>query len=87
MIKMMIAVNSKDEGKRLLEFFGQKPDIEVVGVEYDGQGGVRQNSFLKTGYCINEYDIAGIGWPGYYGKADGESGGSKASESDCYFFG
>lgn len=32
MIKMMIAVNSKDEGKRLLEFFGQKPDIEVVGV-------------------------------------------------------
>lgn len=47
MIKMMIAVNSKDEGKRLLEFFGQKPDIEVVGVEYDGQGAYDRILFLK----------------------------------------
>lgn len=38
MIKLMIAVNSRDEGKKLLEYFGQKQEIEVIGVEYNGQG-------------------------------------------------
>lgn len=37
MIKLMIAVNSRDEGKKLQEYFGQKQDIEVIGVEYNGQ--------------------------------------------------
>lgn len=37
MIKLMIAVNSKEEGKQLTDFFGQKNDIEVTGIEYNGQ--------------------------------------------------
>lgn len=37
MIKLMIVVNSRDEGKRLSDFFEQKTDIEVTGVEYNGQ--------------------------------------------------
>lgn len=36
MIKLMIAVNSKEEGKTLSDYFEMKPDIEVVGIEYNG---------------------------------------------------
>ena len=64
MIKMMIAVNSKDEGKRLLEFFGQKPDIEVVGVEYDGQGAYDRILFLKPDIVLMKMilpEVDGLG--------------------------
>lgn len=37
MIKLLIAVNSRDEGKKLTDFFGQKNEIEVIGIEYNGQ--------------------------------------------------
>lgn len=37
MIKLLIAVNSRDEGKVLSDFFDQKNEIEVTGIEYNGQ--------------------------------------------------
>lgn len=37
MIKLLIAVNSKDEGKILLDFFNQTNEIEVTAIEYNGQ--------------------------------------------------
>lgn len=37
MIKLMIAVNSRDEGKKLVSFFKPKGEIEVIGIEYNGQ--------------------------------------------------
>lgn len=36
MIKLMIAVNSKDEGNKLVDFFNSKSEMDVIGVEYDG---------------------------------------------------
>ncbi|MCM1496534.1 MAG: sporulation transcription factor Spo0A [Bacteroides sp.] len=37
MIKLLIAVNSKDEGALLSDFFDKKREIEVTGIEYNGQ--------------------------------------------------
>ena len=37
MIKLMIAVNSKEEGKKLSDYFNQKRNIQIVGIEYSGQ--------------------------------------------------
>lgn len=37
MIKLLIAVNSKDEGTVLSDFFDKKREIEVTGIEYNGQ--------------------------------------------------
>lgn len=37
MIKLMIAVNSKQEGIALYNYFNTKDDIKIIGVEYRGQ--------------------------------------------------
>lgn len=36
MIRLMIAVNGREEGNRLVEFFNSKSEMEVIGVEYNG---------------------------------------------------
>lgn len=36
MIKLMIAVNSKEEGQKLTDYFKEKREIEVIGIEYSG---------------------------------------------------
>lgn len=45
MIKLMIAVNSREEGKKLIEYFEEKGEIDVIGIEYNGA--MAYNRILK----------------------------------------
>lgn len=47
MIKLMIAVNSKQEGNELYDFLEKKEDIKIVGVEYTGKRAYEQILSLK----------------------------------------
>ncbi|MBO5237523.1 MAG: sporulation transcription factor Spo0A [Lachnospiraceae bacterium] len=47
MIKLMIAVNSREEGKILSDYFEASKEIEVVGIEYSGQKAYNQIIALR----------------------------------------
>lgn len=47
MIKLMIAVNSREEGKTLSDYFEATNEIEVVGIEYSGQKAYNKILALK----------------------------------------
>ncbi len=47
MIKLMIAVNSKQEGNELFDYLEKKEDITIVGVEYNGKRAYERIISLK----------------------------------------
>lgn len=47
MVKLLIAVNSKDEGNDLCDYFQRCVNIEVVGIEYSGQSAYEKIISLK----------------------------------------
>lgn len=47
MIKLVIAVNSKEEGEDLFDFLQRSNDIEIVGMEYSGQRAYEKIVSLK----------------------------------------
>ena len=64
MIKLMIAVNGKEEGKKLSDFFKQKRDIEIVGIEYSGQKAYNKILSLKPDVVLMNMilpEIDGLG--------------------------
>lgn len=48
----MIAVNSKEEGNRLEEYFYSKSDIEIVAVEYEGYSAYKQILAVKPDVIV-----------------------------------
>lgn len=47
MIKLLIAVNGREEGKKLSDYFENKHDVEVIGIEYSGQRAYNKILTLK----------------------------------------
>ncbi|MDE7368068.1 MAG: sporulation transcription factor Spo0A [Lachnospiraceae bacterium] len=60
MIKLLIAVNSRDEGRVLSDFFEQKNEIEVTGIEYNGQKAYDRILELRPDVVLMNMILPGI---------------------------